>query len=180
MAMTFDLEVAHITNLNFNDLTGLAAWSQNLIFGVLSRVYTSTRSRIRIRSWITIYMGEVRGLSLDLNSVCLRVNATSLDQDLDQNARVNGALDAFFLSCDLSSLLPCYLTFPPSSVCPLVFWGGREGYQSLLNTDLKRELDHMGTFFKMAVDYKNKIGFTGQFLIEPKPKEPMKHQYELW
>ena len=94
MAMTFDLEVAHITNLNFNDLTGLAAWSQNLIFGVLSRVYTSTRSRIRIRSWITIYMGEVRGLSLDLNPVCLRVNATSLDQDLDQNPRVNGVLDA--------------------------------------------------------------------------------------
>ena len=59
-----------------------------------------------------------------------------------------------------------------------MFWGGREGYQSLLNTDLKRELDHMGTFFKMAVDYKNKIGFKGQLLIEPKPKEPMKHQYD--
>lgn len=59
-----------------------------------------------------------------------------------------------------------------------MFWGGREGYQTLLNTDLKRELDHMGTFFKMAVSYKKKIGFTGQFLIEPKPKEPMKHQYD--
>ncbi|XP_064395300.1 uncharacterized protein LOC135342500 isoform X1 [Halichondria panicea] len=59
-----------------------------------------------------------------------------------------------------------------------VFWGGREGYQSLLNTDVKRELDHMGGFFKMVVQYKNKIGFNGQLLIEPKPKEPMKHQYD--
>ena len=59
-----------------------------------------------------------------------------------------------------------------------VFWGGREGYQSLLNTDVRRELDHMGQFFKMAADYKKKIGFTGQLLIEPKPKEPMKHQYD--
>ncbi len=59
-----------------------------------------------------------------------------------------------------------------------MFWGGREGYQSLLNTDVKRELDHMGGFFKMVVQYKNKIGFNGQLLIEPKPKEPMKHQYD--
>jgi len=59
-----------------------------------------------------------------------------------------------------------------------VFWGGREGYQSLLNTDVKRELDHMGTFFKMAVAHKKKIGFKGQLLIEPKPKEPTKHQYD--
>lgn len=59
-----------------------------------------------------------------------------------------------------------------------VFWGGREGYQTLLNTDLKREIDHLGKFFHMAVDYAKKIGFTGQFLIEPKPKEPTKHQYD--
>jgi xylose isomerase len=59
-----------------------------------------------------------------------------------------------------------------------VFWGGREGYQSLLNTDMKRELDHLGVFMQMAVDYKKKIGFKGQFLIEPKPKEPTKHQYD--
>jgi len=64
------------------------------------------------------------------------------------------------------------------SLKPTVFWGGREGYQTLLNTDLRRELDHMGTFFKMVVEYKKKIGFTGQLLIEPKPKEPMKHQYD--
>ena len=60
----------------------------------------------------------------------------------------------------------------------IVFWGGREGYQTLLNTDVRRELDHMGALFKMVVDYKNKIGFSGQLLIEPKPKEPMKHQYD--
>jgi xylose isomerase len=59
-----------------------------------------------------------------------------------------------------------------------VFWGGREGYQNLFNTDLKRELDHMGRFMHLAVDYAKKIGFTGQFLIEPKPKEPTKHQYD--
>lgn len=59
-----------------------------------------------------------------------------------------------------------------------VFWGGREGYQNLLNTDMKRELDHLAKFFHMAVDYAKQIGFTGQFLIEPKPKEPTKHQYD--
>lgn len=59
-----------------------------------------------------------------------------------------------------------------------VFWGGREGYQNLWNTDLKRELDHMGRFMHLAVDYAKQIGFTGQFLIEPKPKEPTKHQYD--
>ncbi len=59
-----------------------------------------------------------------------------------------------------------------------VFWGGREGYSTLLNTDLKRELDHLARFLHMAVDHKKKIGFKGQFYIEPKPKEPTKHQYD--
>lgn len=59
-----------------------------------------------------------------------------------------------------------------------VFWGGREGYQCLFNTDMKRELDHLGRFFHMAVDYAKEIGFKGTFLIEPKPKEPTKHQYD--
>jgi len=59
-----------------------------------------------------------------------------------------------------------------------VFWGGREGYNSLLNTDMKRELDHMGRFLGMARDYGRKNGFTGTFLIEPKPMEPTKHQYD--
>ena len=58
------------------------------------------------------------------------------------------------------------------------FWGGREGYSTLLNTDLKREQDHLARFLRMAVDYKKTIGFTGQFYIEPKPKEPTKHQYD--
>lgn len=60
-----------------------------------------------------------------------------------------------------------------------VFWGGREGYSSLLNTDLKRELDHLARFLHMAVDYAKTIGFDAQFLIEPKPKEPTKHQYDF-
>jgi xylose isomerase len=59
-----------------------------------------------------------------------------------------------------------------------VFWGGREGYKTLLNTDMGRELDHLARFLHMAVDYKKQIGFDGQFYIEPKPKEPTKHQYD--
>jgi len=59
-----------------------------------------------------------------------------------------------------------------------VFWGGREGYQSLLNTNLGMELSNLAEFFRMVVVYKEKIGFTGQLLIEPKPKEPSKHQYD--
>ena len=60
-----------------------------------------------------------------------------------------------------------------------VFWGGREGYETLLNTDMKLEQDNLGRFFHMAVDYAKEIGFNGQFLIEPKPKEPTKHQYDF-
>lgn len=59
-----------------------------------------------------------------------------------------------------------------------VFWGGREGYMSLLNTDMKRELDHLARFLHMAKDYARKNGFNGPFLIEPKPMEPTKHQYD--
>ncbi|WP_045926673.1 xylose isomerase [Bacillus siamensis] len=59
-----------------------------------------------------------------------------------------------------------------------VFWGGREGYETLLNTDLKFELDNLARFMHMAVDYAKEIEYTGQFLIEPKPKEPTTHQYD--
>ena len=60
-----------------------------------------------------------------------------------------------------------------------VFWGGREGYETLLNTDTELELDNYARLLQMAVDYAEEIGFTGQFLIEPKPKEPTKHQYDF-
>lgn len=60
-----------------------------------------------------------------------------------------------------------------------VFWGGREGYECLLNTDMGLELDNLARFFHMAIDYAKEIGYTGQFLIEPKPKEPSKHQYDF-
>lgn len=60
-----------------------------------------------------------------------------------------------------------------------VFWGGREGYMSLLNTDMKRELDHMAQFLHMAKDYARAQGFKGHFFIEPKPMEPSKHQYDF-
>ena len=59
-----------------------------------------------------------------------------------------------------------------------VFWGGREGYSSLLNTDMAREQDNMARFLEMAADYKKEIGFRGTLLVEPKPKEPTKHQYD--
>ncbi|MCD6123058.1 MAG: xylose isomerase, partial [Spirochaetales bacterium] len=59
-----------------------------------------------------------------------------------------------------------------------VFWGGREGYETLLNTDMSFELDNQARFLRMALDYAGEIGFTGQFLVEPKPKEPTKHQYD--
>ena len=60
-----------------------------------------------------------------------------------------------------------------------VFWGGREGYSTLLNTDTRRELDHMAHFLELARDYGRSIGFKGHFLIEPKPMEPSKHQYDF-
>jgi xylose isomerase len=60
-----------------------------------------------------------------------------------------------------------------------VFWGGREGYMSLLNTDMKREKDHLAMMLTMARDYGRKQGFKGVYLIEPKPKEPTKHQYDF-
>ena len=60
-----------------------------------------------------------------------------------------------------------------------VFWGGREGYKSLLNTDLAAELDHLGLFLNLAVDHAKEIGFDGPFYVEPKPKEPTKHQYDF-
>ena len=59
-----------------------------------------------------------------------------------------------------------------------VLWGGREGYETLLNTDMGAELDHMGRFLNMVVEYKHKIGFKGTILVEPKPQEPSKHQYD--
>ncbi len=60
-----------------------------------------------------------------------------------------------------------------------VLWGGREGYETLLNTNMKQELDQMGRFLSLVVEYKHKIGFDGQILIEPKPKEPTSHQYDF-
>ena len=60
-----------------------------------------------------------------------------------------------------------------------VLWGGREGYETLLNTNMKQELDQMGRFLTLVVEYKHKIGFEGQILIEPKPKEPTTHQYDF-
>jgi xylose isomerase len=77
----------------------------------------------------------------------------------------------------------CYAAAQIQKVCDInhklgglnhVFWGGREGYQSLLNTDFKKECDHMASMYRMAVDYKQRKGYTAQFLIEPKPREPAK------
>jgi len=59
-----------------------------------------------------------------------------------------------------------------------VLWGGREGYETLLNTNMGQELDQLGRFLNLVVEYKHKIGFKGTILIEPKPQEPTKHQYD--
>ena len=60
-----------------------------------------------------------------------------------------------------------------------VFWGGREGYQTLLNTDLQKECNHMAALYRMAIQYKKDKGYTAQFLLEPKPREPTKHQVRV-
>ncbi len=95
------------------------------------------------------------------------MNGASTNPDFDVAARamlqIKSAIDA---TIELGG--QCY-----------VFWGGREGYMSLLNTDMKREKEHMATMLKMARDYARSKGFKGTFLIEPKPMEPTKHQYDV-
>ncbi|MBR6458053.1 MAG: xylose isomerase, partial [Bacteroidales bacterium] len=94
------------------------------------------------------------------------MNGASTNPDFDAAARamlqIKNAIDA---TIELGG--ECY-----------VFWGGREGYMSLLNTDMKREKEHMATMLRMARDYARSKGFKGTFLIEPKPMEPTKHQYD--
>lgn len=95
------------------------------------------------------------------------MNGASTNPDFDVAARamvqIKNAIDA---TIELGG--DCY-----------VFWGGREGYMSLLNTDMKREKEHMATMLTMARDYARSKGFKGTFLIEPKPMEPTKHQYDV-
>ena len=95
------------------------------------------------------------------------MNGASTNPDFDAAARamlqIKNAIDA---TIELGG--DCY-----------VFWGGREGYMSLLNTDMKREKEHMATMLRMARDYARAKGFKGTFLVEPKPMEPMKHQYDV-
>ncbi len=85
----------------------------------------------------------------------------------------------------MSSPLPLPRSRKPSSspsswaAHGYVFWGGREGYETLLNTDMKLELDNLARLMRLAVDYGRSIGFTGDFYVEPKPKEPTKHQYDF-
>ena len=95
------------------------------------------------------------------------MNGASTNPDFDVLARAGGQIK---LAMDATMALDGE---------NYVFWGGREGYMSLLNTDMKRELDHMGRFLGMARDYARNQGFKGTFFIEPKPMEPMKHQYDF-
>ena len=60
-----------------------------------------------------------------------------------------------------------------------VLWGGREGYETILNTDMKKEMENLSRFLELVINYKHKIGFKGQILLEPKPHEPTKHQYDF-
>lgn len=80
-----------------------------------------------------------------------------------------------YAAAQIKKAMECTLELKGSNY---VFWGGREGYSSLLNTDLGHEQDQMARLLGMAVDYKKKIGFKGTLLVEPKPKEPTKHQYD--
>ena len=121
-----------------------------------------------------------------------------LAEKLQQDTGVKllwGTTNAFshrrFMACASTNPSPAVFAYAASQVkkameiskrlggAGYVFWGGREGYETLLNTDLKRELDHLARFLHMAVDYKKKIGFDGQLLIEPKPMEPTTHQYDF-
>lgn len=94
---------------------------------------------------------------------------------------MNGAAsnpDAHIFAAAAAQVKKCMEVAKKLGAENFVFWGGREGYHTLLNTNILKEQNHMGTFFKMAAEYKKKIGFTGVLLIEPKPKEPTKHQYD--
>lgn len=82
-------------------------------------------------------------------------------------------------ACAIRQIRDCLETTHQLGGENYVLWGGREGYDTLLNTDLNRELDNFGRFLSMVVDHKKKIGFTGKILIEPKPHEPMYHQYDF-
>ncbi len=117
----------------------------------------------------------MKSLGIDIGSSSVKVSlmdietgacVASTNPDFDAAARamlqIKNALDA---TIELGG--QCY-----------VFWGGREGYMSLLNTDMKREKEHMATMLRMARDYARSKGFKGTFLVEPKPMEPMKHQYD--
>ena len=95
------------------------------------------------------------------------MNGASTNPDFDVVARAGGQIK---LALDATMALDGE---------NYVFWGGREGYMSLLNTDMGRELDHMGQFLAMCRDYARAQGFKGNFFIEPKPMEPMKHQYDF-
>lgn len=117
----------------------------------------------------------MKSLGIDIGSSSVKVSlmdietgacVASTNPDFDAAARamlqIKNALDA---TIELGG--QCY-----------VFWGGLEGYMSLLNTDMKREKEHMATMLRMARDYARSKGFKGTFLVEPKPMEPMKHQYD--
>ncbi|MEN7342424.1 MAG: xylose isomerase [Pseudomonadota bacterium] len=82
-------------------------------------------------------------------------------------------------ACALRQIRDCLNATHALDGANYVLWGGREGYETLLNTDLTRELEHFGRFLTLVVEHKHKIGFPGKILIEPKPHEPMYHQYDF-
>ena len=87
--------------------------------------------------------------------------------------------DPAVAACALRQVRDCLNATHALDGANYVLWGGREGYDTLLNTDLKRELDNFGRFLTLVVEHKHKIGFAGKILIEPKPHEPMYHQYDF-
>lgn len=87
--------------------------------------------------------------------------------------------DPEVVACALRQIRDCLEATHRLGGANYVLWGGREGYDTLLNTDLRRELDNFGRFLSMLVEHKHKIGFQGKILVEPKPHEPMYHQYDF-
>lgn len=126
-------------------------------------------------------LDEISDLALELQNKS-GVKLLWATSNLFANPRyMNGAAsnpDAHIFAYAAAQVKKCMEIAKKLGAENFVFWGGREGYHTLLNTDILMEQNHLARFFRMAADYKKKIGFTGTLLIEPKPKEPSKHQYD--
>ncbi|MEM1363086.1 MAG: xylose isomerase [Pseudomonadota bacterium] len=124
---------------------------------------------------ITDYIGE----KMDASGVGLLWGTANMFSDRRWMAGASTNPDPDVFAFAAATVKSCLDATHKLGGANYVLWGGREGYETLLNTDIGQELDHMGRFLSMVVEYKHKIGFKGQILVEPKPQEPSKHQYDF-